>query len=336
MGTLESKSRSESFDIIAIGDTTTDLFLHLKDARITEKLGTHMPQLCINFADKIPLEGIIEVHGVGNAANNAVGSSRLGLKTALWTIIGNDRSGKEATSMFRREGVSTRFIKKDKKRPSNYSVVINVHDDRTILVHHEDREYRFPKLPPSQWVYLTSMGKGWERIRTPLLRHLEQSNARLGFNPGTHQMLSGSKVLRPFMEKSDVFIVNVEEAQRICNTKDSVPKLLRRLHECGVRIVVITDGINGSHAFDGTTHWHLPIFPDPRKVVERTGAGDAYSTGFLGALAAGKTIPDAMLWGSANSRSVVQHIGAQEGLQTRNQIQYCIRKYPNVRPKKTR
>lgn len=338
MGRMLSKqggSRSV-YDIISVGDTTTDLFLKLEEATLNCELDAEICQLCINYADKVPIADIKEVYGVGNAANNAVGSARLGLNTALWTIVGDDRGGSEAKDMLRRERVKMRYVETDKKRASNYSVVMNFRGERTILVHHEDRSYVFPALAPAKWVYFTSMGKGWETVTESLLTYISNTGARLGFNPGTYQMRSGKKILKPIIAKTDAFIVNTEEARRILGVTDAIPSLLRKIHGMGAKVVVITDGVKGAHAFDGDTHWFLSVFPNPRPPVERTGAGDAFSTGFLAALALGKEVPEAMQWGAANSRMVVQFIGAQEGLQTRRQILGCIRKYPQIKPKKVR
>ncbi len=122
---------------------------------------------------------------------------------------------------------------------------------------------------------------------------------------------------------------NLEEAQAISGlSTQSVPKLMAGLHELGPKIVVITDGPKGSFASDGKQLWAMPIYPDPAPPLERTGAGDAYTSTFVAALVAGKDIPTAMAWGSINSMSVVQEIGAQAGLLTQDKIEVFLKNAP--------
>jgi ribokinase len=330
---LDTK-KDVSLDIISLGDTTTDVFLEIEDAEVFCENRKKDCLLCFNYADKIAASGVTEVDAVGNAANNAVGSSRLGLKTGIWTILGNDMNGQQALDAFRSEKVATDFIETDKIKGTNYSVVLNFHAERTILVYHNDRRYVFPELPPAKWVYLTSMGHGWETISEGLAGYLKKTGAKLAFNPGTHQINSGLKKLKPFLRYADFFILNVEEAQKILRTKDNVKILLQKMTKLGPKTVVITDGKDGSYAIENGQMWQVPIFPDLGPVVERTGCGDSYATATVAALLYGEPIQEALRWGAANARMVVQFIGAQKGLQTKAQIKKALREFANIEPKK--
>lgn len=329
-------SRSATpYDIVSLGDTTTDVFLQIPDASVHCHLKKKQCLLCVNFADKVAVERLTELHAVGNTANNAVGSARLGLQAGIWTILGDDANGHAALDVFREEGVKTKYVELDAKHRTNYSVVINFHEERSILVYHVPRRYRFPVLPKSPWVYLTSMGKGWETIIPGLLKHLQRTGALLGFNPGTHQMKSGLRVLRPLFAVTAALIVNVEEAQRILTeSRRDVRRLLEALRRYGPKIVVITDGRDGAYAFDGATHWFMPIYPDPQPVVERTGCGDSFSTGFLAAMLYTRSPVEGLKWGAANARMVVQYIGAREGLQTKRQILRTLRVFSRIVPRR--
>src|SRR3989344_4504485 len=133
----------KKFDIIAIGDTTLDVFTELDPANAQIKCNDNGEdcQICLSWADKIPVKKITNVPAVGNAANVAIGASRLGLSSALYTILGDDSIGKESFEVLKAEGVAKDYIVFDKKRGSNYSTVINVNGERTILVYHEERDY---------------------------------------------------------------------------------------------------------------------------------------------------------------------------------------------------
>jgi len=62
----------------------------------------------------------------------------------------------------------------------------------------------------------------------------------------------------------------------------------------------------------------------PCTMVEKTGAGDAYAAGFLGALLLGKSVEEALQWGAAESASVIEHVGAQPGLLTMNGLKHRL------------
>ncbi len=100
------------------------------------------------------------------------------------------------------------------------------------------------------------------------------------------------------------------------------------MHKLGPKIVVITDGPRGAYTFDGNEKWHMPMYPDPAPPVDRTGAGDSFSSTFTAALALGKTIPEALSWGPINSMSVVQYIGAQRGLLARETLESFLANAP--------
>lgn len=320
------------YDIISIGDATLDVFLQISDvdANVKCTLKNEECQICFDYADKIPVEGIVKVPGSGNASNNAVGSARLGLNTAIFSILGSDDVGKGISKHWKKENVDTKFVHFDKKRGTNYSTVINYRGERTILVYHEKRDYKFPKsLPAAKWIYYTSLGRGSEVLHKPLLAYLKKTGAKFCFQPGTFQIKLGLNELRPLIKLSEVAIMNKEEAERIVgDSAKSVKVLLKRLATIGCKIGVITDGPNGSYSFDGKTTRRLGIFEVP--VVERTGCGDAYATAFVAALNYGLGIDEAMRWGTANSASVLGFIGPQAGLLKVPALHRIIDKFANV------
>lgn len=327
------QQRTDGYDIIAIGDSTTDVFLELMDAEVVCGDKEKDCLLCFDYAGKVPASKATEIDAVGNAANNAIGSARLGLKTGIWTILGKDTNGRQALDVFRAEKVNTELIEEDSKKGTNYSVVLNYQAERSILVYHNDRDYKFPNLPKADWLYLTSMGHGWEKITADLLAYVKKTGAKLAFNPGTHQLNSGLEKLKPLLAKSDFFILNVEEAQKILESKDDVKILLQKLAALGPKNVVVTDGENGAFAWQDGKMWQVPIFPDLGPVVERTGCGDSYATATVAGLHYGEPLQEALKWGAANARMVVQYVGAREGLQRREEIKKTIQEFSEIQPK---
>ncbi len=323
-------------DIISVGDATLDVFLQMNedDANVHCDLREEDCQLCLTYADKIPVESIVKIPGAGNGSNNAVGSSRLGMHASMVGILGNDDVGRSIVARWKKEGVDTHYVSLDKKRGTNYSTVLNYRGERTILVFHEKRDYHFPKnLPKAQWLYYTSLGKGSEKMHPALLSYVKKNKAKLCFQPGTHQLKLGTKALRPIINASTVAVMNKEEVERIVgdSTKD-VKTLLMRLKSLGCDIAIVTDGPRGSYTYDGKQFLNLGVFEVP--VVERTGCGDAYATAFVAALHHGKTVAEAMRWGTANSASVLGYIGPQEGLLTKTGMTKMLKRFAGINPTK--
>lgn len=328
---------SKQFDFIAIGDMTTDAFIKLHDAHITCDINKENCQICMNFGDKIPYESVTVVRAVGNSANAAVSASRLGLHSALIADIGGDENGKECLESLRRDKVSEKFIAVHKGMETNYHYVLWYADDRTILVKHQDYPRTLPKFPEPKWLYLSSLGANSSEYHEAIADYLAaHPDVKLAFQPGTFQMSLGVEKLKAIYKRTDVFVVNKEEAQRILASKEEDPKaLMKSLASFGPKTVIITDGTNGAYAYDGASSYHMPLYPDKKPPYERTGAGDAFASTFVVALAKGLSLENALRWAPVNSMSVVQEIGAQKGLLTENQLVDWLSKAPaDYAPKK--
>lgn len=313
----------KKFDIISIGDTVFDVFLELEDAKIQCDQNQENCLICISWADKVAVKKVTKVPAVGNSANVAVGCSRLGLKSAFYTILGNDSIGKESFERLKLEGVYKDYIKFDKKGATNYHTVLNFKGERTILIFHEHRDYNLPVLAKSDWIYLSSLGPDHQKLHQQVVDHVSKTGAKLGFNPGTYQLKDGLEGLKPLIKKTAVFFVNKEEAERLLGHNEDVKELLRLLHNEGAKIVAMTDGKNGSYSFDGNNFYYQHVLKVP--IIEMTGCGDSYSAGFISALQSGYDISEAMKWGTVNAASVLQKIGAQEGLLYRKQMEDFIK-----------
>ncbi len=310
------------FDIISIGDATIDTFLLIHDIEVVEVKG--VKKAMINWGDKLPVDKFYRTVA-GNAANNAVGSSRLGLTTAFYTVFAHDTGGREIYHKMEKEGVSTKYIQKNDRHPTNASTVISFKGERTILVYHEHRKYKLPSFSSSQWVYLTSMGEGFEAIYKDLCKYLDKYNVKLGFNPGTFQLRAGVKANLEILKRTNLLSVNVEEAQGWVGDCDRDPEeLCRKLSKLGPKAVALTDGRKGAYSYSAEGFYYIPEYPGPR--VEATGAGDGFTTAYIAALVYGKTHEEALQWGPVNAGSVVKQIGPQAGLLKRHEIETNLKK----------
>jgi ribokinase len=328
----DNSDRSK-IDFLAIGDTVVDAFIRLNVAHENLDIDHHTRILSMNFGDKVPYEFKKVVSGVGNSANAAVAASRLGLQTAILTDVGDDMYGKDCIDNFIANGVSSKYVKTHKGKETNYHYVLWFHSDRTILIKHEEYDYSIPNMEMPRWIYLSSLSEHSLEFHKKLGEYLKSNpDIKLAFQPGTFQMKFGTEALKDIYERTEIFFCNIEEAQRILKTDISVvPKLMEMISELGPRIVVITDGPNGSYALDARIHkkYFLKIYQDPKPPYERTGAGDAFSSTFTCALTQGLDIGTAMQWGSINSMSVVQYIAAQEGLLHKNELDLYLKDAPS-------
>lgn len=314
------------YDIVSIGDTTIDAFIELHEASVHCSVDRSDCVLCFSYADKVPYESL-RMLPAGNSTNNAVGSARLGLKNAFVTSVGDDDNGKKIIQELTHEGIDTQFIEVNKGVQTNFHFVLSFQGERTILIKHNQFSYKLPKLD-TQWIYFSSMAAGTEKFHHELARFLDKhKQIKLSFNPGTFQLRMGTHKLKAIYKRCEILCVNRQEAQLVLKLQSrSVKTLLKGLHNLGAKIAVITDGRDGSYASDGSKVWYLDQFEGSH--IEATGAGDAYGTAFTAALFYGKSIPEAMAWGTINGGNVVEHIGPHEGLQTKAQIENYLKKHP--------
>jgi sugar/nucleoside kinase (ribokinase family) len=331
--------RPRKYDVICIGDTVMDAFITLEEASVHCDLNHERCQLCMSFADKIPYKALTVVPAVGNSSNVAVGAARLGLTTGIITAVGGDGYGKEILDHYRKENVASEFVRVNHKKPTNYHFVLNYQAERTILIKHEDYEYFDPRKldGKTDWIYFSSIGEHAIAMHDKVVTYLKKHpDVKMGFNPGTFQLRFGVKRLRNIYKHTHVLFLNREEGEKVVGKKEGtpLPVLMDALHKLGPKIVVITDGPKGAYASDGTSRYFMPPYPDPKPPVSRTGAGDAFSTGFLCALIYGLPIHDALRWAPIESMHVVQFFGAQTGLLSKSKIQQFLKKAPkNYQPK---
>ncbi len=344
----------KQIDILAIGDITTDAFIRLEKAEVHCKVNTSDCEICMPFGDKIPFEYVKVVKAVGNAPNAAVSGARLGLRSALVANMGDDQNGRDCMVELQKNKVITSFIKVHKSKPTNYHFVLWYDVDRTILVKHTEYDYRLPDafdrhtaagrysvngLPP-KWIYLTSLAANTFPYHMMIADYLEANpSVKLAFQPGTFQMQLGFEELKRIYARTDLFVVNVEEAERILKTNpaptdskvervNSIKDMMKKIAAYGPKMVAITDNTEGAYLYDGEHYYHIPMYPDPRPAFERTGCGDAWASTFVSAMAMGKAPLEALVWAPVNPMSVAQFVGAQEGLLTLDQLEWWLERAP--------
>ncbi|MEK7140859.1 MAG: carbohydrate kinase family protein [Patescibacteria group bacterium] len=335
--------KNKKIDFLAIGDTVIDAFIKLTDADRPDIRGVPDHEdykICLPYAEKIPYEEVYVVNAVGNAANAAVSAARLGLQTALVTNLGDDQNGRDCLESLGKDGVRTDFVKINRGIKTNYHYVLWYKSERTILIKHEKYSYTLPNIGTPKWIYFSSVSKDSFPFHNTVADYLEKHpDVKLAFQPGKNEINLGKEKLARLYKRADIFFCNVEEARTILGSQaENVLELSREINKLGPKIVAISDGPNGAYLYFKENNeyklWKMPIYPDIAPPLERTGAGDAFSSTVVAALALGKSPLEALTWGPINSMSVVQEIGAQKGLLTKEKLLEYLTKAPaDYKPK---
>lgn len=297
--------------------------MHLSQGRVSFTLG-----------DKIPID-IKKLSLGGNGANVSVGLSRLGIPTTFYTYIGSDILSQEIAENITREGV--KIIAEKGNGYSSLSLIFDFDSDRIIYSHHpkESHTFSYDDEAPDV-IYLTSIGDPWENVYRNVLTYIQKTSTRLAFSPGTPQLANMNDLFFETLHRSNSLFINREEAELILKTFGSsftnIPDILKELHKLGPEVISVTDGKKGSYTLDASKNLYqiTPFSTDG--LHEKTGAGDAYATGYLAGLLEGKTTAEAMRQGSFNSYGVMQKVGATTGLLNSKDMQQLLNKHLQYQP----
>jgi len=326
------------FDIITIGTATRDVFLTsklfkvIKDPLHLKKIGIPTGEAeCFALGSKIEIEKPIFTTG-GGAANAAVTFSRQGLKTASLVKLGKDPEARSLLKKLKKEGVFVIPVF-DKNLSTGYStILLSPSGERVILVYHgASSNLKFAEIPfrkiKSRWAYIAPGNISFPTL-LKIYSHLEKQNTLIAINPSKHLIEMGIKKLKPILAKSKVVILNREEASYLTKTKYQDKKeIFKRLDKAVLSVAVMTDGSEGVIVSDGRKIYQAETFKS-KKVVDLTGAGDAFGSGFVSGLIhkneecnKNKCVPAniayAIRLGAANALSNLEKTGGAEGTLTR-------------------
>ena len=226
---------TKQLDCLCVGDTVTDILVKLQEDQAHTYSNEHGDWLAMPFGAKLPYDHSEIQPGHGNAANAAVSMSRLGLNVAYHTYVGGDELGRQTIALFQKEGVDDRFVHIQSEKSTNTNFLINYKAERTILVKHEDFEYHWPHFRPTEipkWIYFSSLSEHAETYHDQIADWLEENpGVKLAFQPGTWQMKAGVERLKRIYARTEVVIMNREEAAMVTGgSTDDLHDLMNRLH----------------------------------------------------------------------------------------------------------
>lgn len=254
----------------------------------------------------------------GSAANTIVGLARLGCKTGFIGKVAGDREGRMLIEDFRREGVDIGGIIHakggrsgtvmgfvDEKGERALYVDPGVND--TIEFNEIDKDYAFD----TQFLHLTSfVGEKSFQTQKRLIEELPEK-VKVSFDPGELYTRKGLAALAPIIGRTFVLMPNQREIELLTKAKD-YRKGAEILLEKGVKIVAVKLGGNGCYVTDGKESHHVERFNV--KVVDTTGAGDAFCAGFLYGLINGKSLYECGRLGNFVASRCIMKMGARTGL----------------------
>lgn len=311
-------------DVITIGVATRDVFLRssqlkiLRDPEHLTRLGFPTGEAeCVALGSKLDVEEPIFAVG-GGAANAAVTFARQGHSVGTIVRVGNDVHGKEILQTLRSEKIAVTAIT-DKTTATAYStILLTPSGERTILVYRgaasgfqkRDFQSRFFK---ATWAYITP-GDMSPPLLKEIITSLKRNGVRIAMNPSGFYVAHGGSRVKPFLKNLDVVLVNREEASQLTGIPyNNEKRIFKKFDDLISGIAVVTDGPRGAAASDGSFIYRAGIFKE-KKLVDRTGAGDAFGSGFIAGLLRGNDIHSALRLAAANATSVVEHVGAQTGI----------------------
>lgn len=322
------------FDVISVGNAVIDAFISIDQTTEHCRFDQNASELCLKYGEKIPVNDCQFLLG-GNACNVVVGLSRLSLHTSFAAELGDDYFAEKIINDLKKEKVDLTFLKQITGKKTSVSIAINFKEDKVIFTKHVLREHDLVlDSAKTNWIFLSSIGRKWQKAYQNTLNFVKSNNAKLAFNPGSQQIKEGMGSFNEIVKAAEIIFVNKQEAQHLISdeNENEIKNLFSKIKNLGAKIVVITDATNGSFIIDKDGKmFEIGIFP--ANVVQKTGAGDAYTSGFLGAVILGLPITEAMRWGSVNAAGVIQKTGAQAGLLTREEIEAKLKEEPEFQVK---
>ncbi len=323
------------YDVITIGTATRDVFLTSAFFKVLKD----QKHLCFALGSKIEIEQSFLTVG-GGAINAATTFSRQGLKAATLIKIGQDESAKAILKELKKENIAP-FAVIEKNASTAYStIILSPTGERTVLVSRgasEDlktQEVPFDKIK-SSWVYI-SPGKISFEVIEKIFNYFFENKTLIAFNPSGYFIGMGMKKLKSLLAKTKVLILNRGEAANLTGINYQKEKeIFKKLDEITLGIAVMTDAEKGVLVSDGHKIYQAGIFSlegGKKHIIDRTGAGDAFGSGFIAGLIHQKekcekglcqpyNIEYAIKLGSANATSVVEKIGAKEGILTKKEFE---------------
>lgn len=330
--------RSKTPQVVCIGSCSQDIFFPSDEYVIydTPEDITSKQKAAFEVGGKFRVPDRYEAIG-GVAANTSIGLARLGITSACYTHIGRDGLGDWVLHELEKESVLSHLVQRESGIRTDLSaIVVLVKSGDRIIFHNRDANERLlvdeAKLANTEWIFMSALNGDWRTNIAKIVLHLDRSSTRLALNPGQHNLKEDPQLVLSLVARADVVVLNKDEAIELLmhefhgdkNQLNDEHFLLEALMAKGVRCAGLTDGKNGAWATDGTDFLFAPIHT-LGPVIDSTGAGDAFTSGFLAGRVHELPLRESLAMGMLNSGGVVTRYGAIDGLQTRESCERLLK-----------
>ncbi|MBU0466277.1 MAG: carbohydrate kinase family protein [Nanoarchaeota archaeon] len=304
------------YDIITFGGAVVDAFL---DTDIPQK----GKDICYTSGSKIAVKRL-EFSTGGGGTNTAATFANLGLKTGAIIKIGKDSNSELILKELKQRKIT--FLGKQEPGLTDFSVILDSKEhNRTILTFKEkSNSISYKDIPlnklKTKWFYFASLDNISLKTQIKLASYSKRKGIKLAYNPSSYLTKKGPSYIKEILKHCDALILNGSEAKQLIKKGD----LFKGLHKLGPKIVAITFGKKGTSV--SNTKEKFTALPRKIKVKERTGAGDAFASGFVASLVKSSDLETAIIAGSLNAESVIQIPGAKNGLLTWQEMSKELKK----------
>ncbi len=318
---------------LVVGSSVIDIF---SEIATKNNISLTRDSVTLHLGDKVPTHIKSFALG-GNGMNVSVGLSRFGLETAFYTYLGTDKLSQTIEEALQKEGIE--ILAEKEEGSSSLSYILDFDTDRIIFSHHPVKMHGFtpPRKKRYDLIFLSSIGDHWEKAYEKVIAYSLQTGTPIAYSPGSKQIHSINDIFFTALHHCEYLLTNRSEAELILKRFDMSHKtsaeMLTNLAKLGPHTISVTDGGKGAYATHNGNHYSIPSFSKDGK-LEKTGAGDAYASGFLAGVIHTQDITEAMRWGAVNAHSVMQSIGAQNGLQTKESLLRILAKHATFKPEK--
>lgn len=309
------------FDVITFGSASRDIII--KPKKLTSLAYRKTDERAISFplGSKIDIEEIHANSG-GGGTNAAATFANQGFKTAFCGVVGNDLEGQEIINELKKLKIDARLIMRNGAKPTNHSIVILHDSERTILAYRGASELFPADLIPlkklkTKWLYLAPLTGLLCQAFEELVDFAKSRGIRVAANPGMAQLALPH--VNRIIRKIDILVMNKEEASFLTKISPAQEHdVFAALDLVCPGIAVMTKGADGVTVSDNTTIYSAK-HESPVKVVDTTGAGDAFGSGFVAEYMRSNDIEKAIQFAMANAAGCISEIGAKNGLLKKGQ-----------------
>lgn len=307
------------FDILAAGLMVYDILVSPVDENLFTVDTTHLDSIAFKTG--------------GDALNVAIDAARLGVKVCLGGVVGDDAPGKYLIEQAKAAGIDASGVHISEENQSSVSIVLCRPDGQRHFAYYGKANNEFDGtaitdelLSETKLLYIGSM-MGLKGLEYGPLAELFARAKKAGAMTAMDATWPADGIWLPKLESAlpycDIFVPSFDEAKELCGTEDP-REIVSFLHSKGVKIAGVKLGKKGVFIED----FELPAF-NCEKVVDTTGAGDAFMGGFVTGIATGRSVYDSALLGSAVSNCCIREIGAVSGAPDMARAEHVIEMFRN-------